>query len=168
MAMATAIGYGNVDKNGDGDSNGNGNGNCNGKGHGDSNNDEGRVASSCAGNVQRCGKGKTLPPPPWTQRKVHPPALCHRGDTAKSVCSLSRGRVPDSSPWINFCLFFTTTLKFTEQLSVCPRIIQVLKNPVSSLMLYLLHSFKNPVSLLTIFPGSYCTFCQGKLGQGLQ
>ena len=48
------------------------------------------------------------------------------------------------------------------------RIIQVLKNPVSPLMLYLLHSSKNPVSLLTIYPGSYCTFCQGKPGQGLQ
>jgi hypothetical protein len=31
-----------------------------------------------------------------------------------------------------------------------PRIIQALKNPVSQLMLYLLHSSKNPVSLLTI------------------
>jgi hypothetical protein len=30
-----------------------------------------------------------------------------------------------------------------------PRIIQVLKNPVSPLKLYLLHSSKNPVSLLT-------------------
>jgi hypothetical protein len=49
-----------------------------------------------------------------------------------------------------------------------PCIIQVLKNPVSPLMLYLLHSSKNPVSLLTIYPGSYCTFCQGKPGQGLQ
>jgi hypothetical protein len=49
-----------------------------------------------------------------------------------------------------------------------PRIIQALKNPVSPLQLYLLHSSKNPVSLLTIYPGSYCTFCQGKLGQGLQ
>jgi hypothetical protein len=28
----------------------------------------------------------------------------HGGDTAKSVCSPSRGRVPDSSPWIVFCL----------------------------------------------------------------
>ncbi len=27
----------------------------------------------------------------------------HGGDTAKSVCSPSRGRVPDSSPWIVFC-----------------------------------------------------------------
>ncbi len=49
-----------------------------------------------------------------------------------------------------------------------PRIIQVLKNPVSPLTLYLLHFSKNPVSLLTIYPGSYRTFCQGKPGQGLQ
>jgi hypothetical protein len=49
-----------------------------------------------------------------------------------------------------------------------PRIIQVLKNPFSRLMLYLHHSSKNPVSLLTIYPSSYCTFCQGKPGQGLQ
>jgi hypothetical protein len=49
-----------------------------------------------------------------------------------------------------------------------PRIIQALKNPVSPLMLYLLHSSKNPVSLLTIYPGSQCTLCQGKPGQGLQ
>ncbi len=28
----------------------------------------------------------------------------HGGGTAKSVCSPSRGRVPDSSPWISFCL----------------------------------------------------------------
>jgi len=49
-----------------------------------------------------------------------------------------------------------------------PRIIQALKNPVSPLMLYLLHSSKNPVSLLTIYPSSYCTFCQGKPGQGMQ
>jgi hypothetical protein len=33
---------------------------------------------------------------------------------------------------------------------------------------YLLHSSKNPVSLLLIYPSSYCTFCQGKPGQGLQ
>jgi hypothetical protein len=68
-----------------------------------------------------------------------------------------------------FCLLFTTTVQFTEQPSVCPpRIIQTPKKPVSPLTLYLLHSSKNPVSLLTIYPGSYCTFCQGKPGQGLQ
>jgi hypothetical protein len=70
---------------------------------GEGDNDKGRVASSCASNVQRYGsRGNTLPPPPWTQRKVHSPVLCHEGDTAKSVSSLSRGRVPDSSPWILF------------------------------------------------------------------
>jgi hypothetical protein len=49
-----------------------------------------------------------------------------------------------------------------------PRIIKALKNPVRSLTLYLLHSSKNPISLLMIYPGSYCTFCQGKPGQGMQ
>jgi hypothetical protein len=100
MAMAMAIGYGNIDSNcnGDGDGNKDGNGDCNGNSHGDGNNDEGRVASSCAGNVQYCGRGNTLPPPSWTQRKVHSSALHHGGDTAKRVCSISRGRVPDSSP----------------------------------------------------------------------
>jgi hypothetical protein len=102
------IGYGSIDSNsnGDGDSNGDSDGNCNGNGPGDGNNDEGRVTSSCAGDVQRCGRGNTLPPPPWTQRKVHSPALHHGSDTAKSVCSLSRGRVPDSSPWIVFFVYF--------------------------------------------------------------
>jgi hypothetical protein len=88
--------------NGDGvnDNNGDGNSNCNGNGHGKGDNDKGRVASSCAGDVQHYGRDDTLPPPPWTQRKVHSPALRHGVDTAKSVSSLSSGRVPDSSPWI--------------------------------------------------------------------
>jgi hypothetical protein len=100
--MATAMGgsYGNG--NGVGNGNGDSNGNRNGNGHGKGDNHKGRVASSFAGDVQRFGRGNTLPPPTWTQRKVHSPALHHGGDTAKSVCSLSRGRVPDSSPWILF------------------------------------------------------------------
>ncbi len=95
---------GNRDSDGDGVGNGNGdgNGNHNGNGHGEGDDDNGRVASSCASNVQHYGRGNTLPPPPWTQRKVHSPALCHGGDTAKSVSSLSRGGVPDSSPLILF------------------------------------------------------------------
>ena len=53
---ATAMGGG--DGNGDGVCNGDGDGdgNCNGDSHGKSNNDKGRVASSCASNVQRCGR----------------------------------------------------------------------------------------------------------------
>ncbi len=50
-------------------------------------------------------RGNTLVPPPWTQRKVHSPVLRHGGDTAKSICSPSRGRVPDCSPWIVFVNF---------------------------------------------------------------
>ncbi len=117
MAMGDGNGDGNSNGNKDGNSNGvgdgdrDGNGNCNDNGHGKGNHYKRRVASSCAGDVQ---------PPPWTQRKVHSPALHHGDDTAKSVCSPSRGRVPDSSPWIVFCLFFTTTVQFTEQPSDRP------------------------------------------------
>ncbi len=116
--MATAMGNGNGDGNGVANNNGDDDGNCNGDGHGKVDDDEGRVASSCAGDVQRYGRGDTLPPPPWTQRKVHSPVLHHGVYTAKSVSSLSRGRVPDSSLWILFCLLFTTTVQFTEQPSV--------------------------------------------------
>ncbi len=84
-------------------------GDCYDDGYGKVYDDKGRVASSCAGNVQRYGRGDTLPPPPWTQRKVHSPALRHGGDTTESVSSLSRGGVLASSPWIVFCLLFTTT-----------------------------------------------------------
>jgi hypothetical protein len=112
--------------------------------------------------------GRHLASTPMDTRKVHSPALHHGGDTAKSVCSPSRGRVPDSSPWIVFCLYFTTTVSLLKNPLFASRIIQALKNPVNLLMLYLLHSSKNPFSLLTIYPSSYCTFCQGKPEQGLQ
>ncbi len=97
-----AMGNGNGNSDGVGGNGGDCNGDCNGNGHGKGDDDEVRVASSCAGNVQRYGRGDTLPLPPWTQRKVHSPALHHGGDTAKRVSSLSRGRVPDSSPLIVF------------------------------------------------------------------
>ncbi len=103
--MATAVGNGNGNGDGVGNNNRDGNGNRNGDGHGKGGDDKGRVASSCASNVQRYCRGDTLPPPPWTQRKVHSPALRHGGDTAKSVSSLSRGRAPDSSQWIFFVYF---------------------------------------------------------------
>jgi hypothetical protein len=106
MALATAMGDGDGDGNGVGNSDVDGNSDCNGDGHCEGNHYKGRVASSCAGNVQHCGRGDTLSPPPWAQRKVHSLALRHGGDTAKSVCSLSRGGVPDSSPWIVFLFIF--------------------------------------------------------------
>ncbi len=56
------------------------------------------------------------------------PALRHGGDTAKSVSSLSRGRVPDSSPWILFlfiiyvyCSVYWTTLCSPPALFRCSR-----------------------------------------------
>jgi hypothetical protein len=160
---------GDGDGNGDGVSNGNGDGDSDGNGdsHGEVDHYKGRVASSCGGNVQCFWRGDTLPPPPWTQRKVNSPALRHGGDTAKSVCSFSRGRVPHSSPWIPFCLFFTTTVQFTKQPSVHPPHYSGTQEPfwpIDDLPPPLLQ----PVSLLTIYPNSYCTFCQGKPGQGLQ
>ncbi len=100
--MVTVMGNGIGNGDGVGPNDGGGNGNCNGNGHGKGDDDVGRVTSSCAGNVQHYGRDDTLPPPPWTQRKVHSPALRHGGDTAKSNSSLSMGRVPDSLPWILF------------------------------------------------------------------
>ncbi len=92
--------------NGDGDGVGHddkvGDGDCNGNGHGERDDDKGRVASSCASDVQCYGRGNTLPPLLCTQRQVHSPALPHEGDPTKSVSSLSRRRVPNSSPWIIF------------------------------------------------------------------
>jgi hypothetical protein len=104
-----------------GNNNGDHNGNCNGNGHGKGDDDKGRVASSCASNVQHYGRGDTLPPPQWTQRKVHSPALRHGGDTAKSVSSLSRGGgFLTAHHGLFFYLLFTTAVQFTEQPSDCP------------------------------------------------
>ncbi len=57
--------YGDGDGNGNGVGVGDGDGNGKGDGHGKGNH-EGRVASSCGGDVQRFWTGNTLPPPPWT------------------------------------------------------------------------------------------------------
>jgi hypothetical protein len=67
-----------------------------------------------------------------------------------------------------FVYFLQLLFSLLNNTLVTPRVIQALKNLVSQLTIYLLHSSKNPVSLLTIYPGSYCTFCQGKPGQGMQ
>ncbi len=55
-----------------------------------------------------------------------------------------------------FFVYFLHLLFLLINPLFAPRIIQALKNPVRSLMLYLLYSSKNPVSLLMIYPGSYC------------
>ncbi len=60
--MATVIGYRDINVDGDGNGDGDGDGNCNGNLHSDGNNDKGRVASSCASNVQHCGRGNASTP----------------------------------------------------------------------------------------------------------
>ncbi len=67
--MAAVMAMGNCDGNGNGNGNGVGvgDGDSDGKGDGHGEGDhEGRVATSCGGNVQRFWMGDTLPPPPWT------------------------------------------------------------------------------------------------------
>jgi hypothetical protein len=118
--MAMAMGNGNGDGDGVSNNNGDGNSNCNGNGHGKGDDDKGRVASSCAGNVQRYGRGDTLPPPPWTQRKVHSPA-CVKGVTLLRVFPpFQGGGFLTAHHGLFFLLLFTTTVQFTEQPSVRP------------------------------------------------
>ncbi len=71
MVMGDCNGSGDGNGNGVGDGNGDGDSDGNGDGHGKGNHYKGRVASSCGGNVQCIWRGNTLPPPPWTQTKVH-------------------------------------------------------------------------------------------------
>jgi hypothetical protein len=160
----------------DGNGNGDGDGNCNGvgvrdgdgdsnrssNGHGKGNNDKGRVASSCAGNVQRCGWGDTFHG--HKGKCIH--QCCIMGVTLlRMFAPFQRGGFLTAQHGVFFCLFFTTTVQFTEQPSVCSPHYSGAQEPCQP---YLLHLSKNPISLLTIYPRSYCTFCQGKPGQGLQ
>ncbi len=75
------------------------------------------------------------------------------GDGAKRVCSLSRGRVPDSSPWIvcfifyKYCSVYWTTLCLSHALFRRSR----------TLSAHWRSTYSTPIS--------YC--CKGKLGGGL-
>ncbi len=91
---------------------------------------------------------------------------CIMGVTLLRVFApFQRGGFMTAQHGVFFCLLFTTTVQFTEQPSVCSPHYSGAQEPCQP---YLLHSSKNPISLLTIYPHSYCTFCQGKPGQGLQ
>jgi hypothetical protein len=151
MAMVTAavIGYGNGNSSGnrDGDGNSEGDGDCNGKGPVNSNNDKGRVASSFAKNVQRCGRGNTLPLPPWTQRKVIHQCCVMGVKLLRVFAPVQGGGFLTAHHRMFFVYFLQLLLFLLNNPLFAPRIIQALKNPVSPLMLYLLHSSKNPVSL---------------------
>ncbi len=105
----------------------------------------------CLFMCQQCAvlwQGWHLASLPWKQRSVHCPALHHVGATEKSVCSISRGRGPESSPWIFFIyLFNLLNNPLFPHTNLFP---QELCQPMNGLPRLLLH------------------FCQGKLGWGLQ
>jgi hypothetical protein len=94
---------------------------------------------------------------------------CIMGVTLLRVFApLQGGRFLTAHHGLFFVYFLQLLFSLLNNPLFAPCIIQLFKNLVSQLTLYLLHSSKNPVSLLTIYPGSYCAFCQGKPGQGLQ
>jgi hypothetical protein len=166
--MATATGNSNGNGNGVYNNNGDGDGNCNGDGQGNGDGGKGRVASSCAGNVQGYGRGNTLSPPPKTQGKcIH--QRCIMGVTLLRVFPpIQGGGFLTAHHGFFFVYYLQLLFSLLNNPLFTPRTIQALKNPVSPLTLFILHSSKNLISLLTIYPGSYCTFCQGKPGQGSQ
>jgi hypothetical protein len=161
-------------RNGDGDGVGNydrdGNGDHNGNGHGKGGDDKGRVASSYAGDVQQIGRGNATP-------CLHPHE--HKGKCIHQRCVMGVTLLRAFPPFqgggfltayhgLFFCLLFTTTVQFAEQPSVCPLHYSGTQEPCQPIDALPPPLLKNPVSLLTINPSSYCTFCQGKFGQGLQ
>ncbi len=114
-------GDGNRDGNSDHNDNRDGDGNSDDDGNGNGNNDVvitktlSRVG--CLYMCRQCAtlwQGQRLASPPWTQMSVHCPVLRHGGATAKSVCSISRGRDPESSSWIVFLYFFQLPVRFTN------------------------------------------------------
>ncbi len=96
----------------------------------------------CLFMCQRCAAmwhGQHLASTPMDTKESDSPALRHGGDTAKSVCSLSRGRVPDSSPWIvflyifyNYCSVYWTTLCLSPTLFRCSRTLSAHWHSTSS------------------------------------
>ncbi len=91
-----------------------------GDGHGDGNNDKKRDASSCAGNVQHCGRATPCLHPHEQKRKcIH--QRCIMGATLLRVFApFHGGGLLTAHHGLFFCLFFTTTVQFTEQPSICP------------------------------------------------
>jgi hypothetical protein len=83
---------------------------------------------------------------------------CIRGVTLLRVFApLQGGGFLTAHHGLFFVYFLQLLFSLLNNPLFAPCIIQVLKNPVSPLRLYHLHSSKNPVSLLMIYPDSYCT-----------
>ncbi len=87
-------------------------------------------------------QGRHLASPPWAKRSVYCPALCHLGATARSVCSISRGRDPESSPWIAFFCFFNYLISLLNNPLSPPTnsVPQEPRQPIDGLPRFLLYS----------------------------
>jgi hypothetical protein len=113
---------------------------------------QGRVTSLCASNVQCCGRGNALPSPPG-HKGVCIAQCCAMGVPLQRVFApFQGGGILRAHQGLVF-YFFQLPVQFTKITLCSPTPIQ---------------SPKTLVSLLTVYPGSYCTFCQGKLWWGLQ
>jgi hypothetical protein len=97
--------------------------------------------------------GPQITPPLWHKEGCTAQCWAMGGATAKSCLSLFRGRDPNSTRLINVFYSIQQSLQSTKTTLCSPTPIQFPKNPIS---------------LLTIYPSSYCTFYQGKPRQGLQ
>jgi hypothetical protein len=143
MAMAMADG----DGNGNGNSNRDGNSNCNHNDHSNGNDDVvvtmTDTREGCLFMCQQCagtGRGNALPPSPG-HKGVCIVQRCAMGVPLQRVFApFQGGGILRAHHGLVF-LFFTTTVQFTKQPLLFPHTIQALKNPVSPLMLYLLHSY---------------------------
>jgi hypothetical protein len=117
-----AMGMGNGDGNGIGVGNGygDGDGNRNGNSHSKGNNDKGRVASSCAGNVHAvAGATPCLHPHGHKGKCIH--LHCVMGVTLLRVFApFQGGGLLTAHYGFFFCLLFTTSVQFTEQPSLHP------------------------------------------------
>ncbi len=118
------------------------------------------VAAMC---VAFRGATPCLHPHGHKQKCMH-----HGGDSAKSVCSPSRGRVPDSSPWIVFVYYLQllfsllnnplfAPLHYSGAQEPCqlidalpPSLLQEPRQPIDNLPWLLLHFF------VKVSPGRAC------------
>jgi hypothetical protein len=148
MATATVIGYGNVNSNGDGDGNcdGEGDGDCNGDVHGNAIMTKGGlplyVAAICS---IVAGATPCLHPHGHKGKCIH--QRCVMGVTLLRVFApFEGGGFLTGHHGLLFVYFLQLLFNLLNNPLLAPRIIQALKKPVSPLMLFLLHSSKNPVS----------------------
>ncbi len=153
--MVMAIGYGEVDSNSNRDGNSDGNGNSNYNSWGSPL----HVLAMCS---TVAGATPCLHPHGHKGKCIHQCFVM--GVTLLRVFApFQGGGFLIAHHGLFFCYFFTTKVQLTEQPSICPphySSTQEPCQPIDALPPPLLQETRH-VSLLTIYPGSYCTFLSG-------